>query len=202
MSTSINVLPSWYVRGLFLLVCEITILQNTVLSTHENECCFYGCHYLQNQQNCFLTMCGAFWVLRIWCWWLSTVSITSGGRPRCMWRSDSRVDDGWCQSLLSHEPAGGADTVEYTHSLYMSALSMLNENISSPVSNHLLAKHGRLNCCSWQSLPSAFSAAFPSCNWSSTALNLLPHNKSTPRVVTRCCTQTQLPPASPSWTPW
>lgn len=47
-----------------------------------------------------------------------------------------------------------------------------------------------------------FSAAFQSCNWSSTALSLLPHNKSTPRAVTRCCTQTQLPPACPSWTPW
>lgn len=49
-------------------------------------------------------------------------------------------------------------------------------------------------------LPSAFSAAFPSCNWSSTAPSLLPHSKSTLRGVTRCCTQTRLPPACRSWT--
>lgn len=49
-------------------------------------------------------------------------------------------------------------------------------------------------------LPSAFSAAFLSCNWSSTAPGLLPHSKSTLRGVTRCCTQTRLPPACPSWT--
>lgn len=67
---------------------------------------------------------------------------------------------------------------------------LLHEKKAAQILNDISQEH---TCNTQWGLLSAFSAAFLSCSWSSTALSPPPHSKSIPREVTGCSKQSQLP---------